>query len=751
MRTFGYTRDDIPSLDEWWPKAYPDPEYRQHIATAWQRHLDEARNTNTPFSPLEVNVLCKDGQTRTILASAASYNMTMQGTHLVILYDITERTRAEVELRESHERYSALFKDAQAVMLLVDPSTGTILEVNRAALKFYGYGSEQIQGMNIADINTLSPDEIHAEMERAKTEQRDHFFFSHRLASGEVREVEVHSGPFQYHDKTVLYSIVHDITARKQAEAKVEELLREQGAILGSDIVGMVRLRDRKFTWANTAFARMLGYTLEEIIGQPTHMVYSSDQAYMEFAEAAYPVIQRGEVFRAEIQYLRKDGTLAWFDIAGGLMFRASSDSIWSFVDITSRKFAEAELERHRHRLEAMVDDRTAALTIAKESAEAANRAKSTFLATMSHELRTPLNGIMGMTELAQRLATNPKQIDQLNKVKRASNNLLAIIKDVLDLSRIEADRLTLQRTDFTLGHVTNSVADLMRGLAAEKQLELRIDLAPEATDLDLHGDPQRLGQILINLVGNAIKFTPQGAVTVRANIVEETPTDVLLRFAVQDTGIGIAAADQQRLFLAFEQVDGSFNRKYGGTGLGLAISKRLAEMMHGEIGVDSQVGVGSTFWFTVRIAKTAAVPMPTAAALAARAELQARHAGAYILLAEDDALNQEIALGLLEEAGVVVHVAGDGAKAVEMAKRTRYDLILMDMQMPVMDGLEATRQIRRSTNNPEVPIIALTANVFPEDEARCLDAGMNDFIGRPVESQALLDAVLRWLTRPGE
>jgi signal transduction histidine kinase len=265
--------------------------------------------------------------------------------------------------------------------------------------------------------------------------------------------------------------------------------------------------------------------------------------------------------------------------------------------------------------LRRQVQERTAALSVAKEAAEAANRAKSTFLANMSHELRTPMNAIMGMTELALRRATDPKQIDQLNKSKLGAQRLLGIINDLLDISKIEAERLTLERVNFRLVEVMDNLSSLIGHKASDKGLKLHIDLPAGLPSLTLSGDPLRLGQILLNLASNAVKFTEQGAITLRAKLLEDHPTGVLLRFEVADSGIGISPEDQKRLFTAFAQADGSMTRKYGGTGLGLAISKRLAEMMGGEIGVESQPGQGSTFWFTVRLSKAscdAVSPAPT-------------------------------------------------------------------------------------------------------------------------------------------
>ncbi|HBZ57316.1 MAG TPA: hypothetical protein DEO88_18090 [Syntrophobacteraceae bacterium] len=360
------------------------------------------------------------------------------------------------------------------------------------------------------------------------------------------------------------------------------------------------------------------------------------------------------------------------------------------------------------------------------------------------------MNAIMGMNDLALRRATDPKQIDQLNKSKSGAQRLLAIINDILDISKIEAERLTLEHVPFKLDEVLENLMSMISHRADDKQLKILIDLAPSLHGLNLTGDPLRLGQILLNLTGNALKFTEQGSITVRAQLAEDRPADMLLRFEIQDTGIGISTEDQKRLFTAFEQADGSMTRKYGGTGLGLAICKRLVNMMNGDVGVQSQPGSGSTFWFTVRVGKAtdAVPPAPTFAQDSAETRLKTQYAGASILLAEDEPINQEVSRGLLEDLGLVVDVAEDGQQALALATQNPYALILMDMQMPVLNGVEATRAIRADSLNRQTPILAMTANAFDEDRQICLDAGMNDHIAKPVDPEVLYETLLNWMAR---
>ena len=406
------------------------------------------------------------------------------------------------------------------------------------------------------------------------------------------------------------------------------------------------------------------------------------------------------------------------------------------------------ELEESRGRLEERVAERTAELKRAKEAAEAASVAKSAFLANMSHEIRTPLNAVLGMAHLVRRSGVSVRQADQLDKIEKAGRHLLGIINNILDLSKIEADRLVLEERDFTLADMLKISLAAVEENARAKGLSLRVDIAgmPQA----LHGDPFRLGQALVNYLGNAVKFTSQGSITLRGRVVAEDPGGYLLRFEVSDTGIGMTPEQAARVFAAFEQADNSTTRRFGGTGLGLAINRLLARLMGGDVGVDSTPGGGSTFWITAHLGRgtpEAAGAAPPRSDAHAEERLRAEYGGRRVLLAEDDPINQEVARDLLENAGLAVDLAADGVEATRMAETQAYDLIVMDLQMPRMSGLEATQAIR--ARDAAVPILAMTASAFTEDRTRCLDTGMNDFIAKPVDPPQFYATLLRWLKAP--
>ena len=549
---------------------------------------------------------------------------------------------------------------------------------------------------------------------------------------------------------------VRDITTQKKSEEALNASEERYLLLLQHSPVGIFHFDTHLIlTFCNNRFAEIFGRQPDDYIG--LDLTRLNDVRILPAFNAALAG-QKG-VYEGEYRTTLTD-SVTWIS----LITSALKDSrgvitggIAILNDVSERHAAQQELERYRQNLEQLVLERTAQL-------QAANQAKSAFLANMSHEIRTPMNAIIGLTDLLRRDVAGEKRAERLDKISSAADHLLMIINDILDISKIEAGKMQLEMADFRLESVLDTVHGLIidkvraQGLALERQVDVNLPAA-------VRGDALRLGQILLNFASNAVKFTPQGSITLIAQNRGETPDGVRLRFAVADTGIGVSPEQQARIFSAFEQGDSSTTKVYGGTGLGLAISQRLAELMGGQVGVESRAGQGSMFWLELVLPvsigpaaqttvpeKVQASPAEAAGGVdvekhwAALADALRRRRSRRVLLAEDNPVNREVVIDLLGEVGISVDLAEDGQQAVAQAQNKEYDLILMDMQMPVMDGLEATRQIRALPGHAALPIVAMTANAFSEDRQRCLDAGMNDHVPKPVSGALLYETLLKWL-----
>ncbi len=673
-----------------------------------------------------------------------------------------------------------------------------------------------------------------------------------------------------------LIAVLEDITEERAMLDALRLSYEEQQAIFESAGAGMVLMKNRTVARCNRRMDELLGYDYGEQLGKPTRMWYPDEASYELVGSEGYKAVWRGDTDVREQLLVRKDGSTFWARMSARAVDTAdrSKGTVSIIEDITTERAAVQAIRK------------------AQEMAEDAARIKADFLANMSHEIRTPMNAVMGMTHLVLKTDLTPRQYQYLSKIQDASKHLLGIINDILDFSKIEAGKMTLEHIEFELDKVLDNVVNLIAERAAAKGLELILNVDPRVPN-HLVGDPLRIGQVLINYANNAVKFTERGEIALQVRVSTESDNELVLHFSVQDTGPGISAEQQQQLFQSFQQADSSTTRKFGGTGLGLAIAKRLAALMDGSVGVESQPGQGSTFWFTARLGKGAEasrilVPEPDlrgrralvvddndstreviaemlrsmtfvvgmagsgkeavqeiqraktahepyeivfldwqmpgmdgistareirrlpldtpphlimvtahgreeihkraeqvgiedvltkplnpsllfdtvmhalATAHLERAETTRPEAprasqaltaiqGARILLVEDNALNQEVATAFLQELGLEVDIADNGRIAVDKVKAGRYDAVLMDMQMPVLDGLAATREIRKLPGQDHLPILSMTANALAEDRQRCIEAGMNDHMTKPIDPELLSSKLLQWIRPRGQ
>jgi len=701
------------------------------------------------------------------------------------------RRRTEAALRSSEKRFRQLFQLAPLPLALLE-KTGVVIDSNRSFYNVFQYTPAEMVSLHEWRLLAYPDPEYRALMVRTW----DDAAVEARKTGGAIGPMESRVQCRDGKVRTMMISGItvgneflatfFDVTARKAAEdallvtqaaaleeqrsarvaanslleyaqaarvraenasASLHELSQavEQSpdSILMCDLHGVVE-------YVNAACLRATGYRRDELVGANVDMLRSGNSRKEDMV-AIHQRLLNGESWKGEVVSRRKDGS-EFIEFAIISPVRHADGRIRRFVevreDITEKKRLREELDRHRHHLEELVVSRTFELEAARALADAANQAKSAFLANMSHEIRTPMNAIIGLNYLLRQDQLTAPQNARLTKIDTAAHHLMLILNDILDLSKIEVDRLELEHTDFPLAAVLGDVCTLVAEQARAKGLTLQVH--HDRVPMWLRGDPTRVRQAMLNFVGNAVKFTEHGTISLRAQLLEESAAGLLIRFEVQDTGIGIAADQLPKLFASFTQADPSTTRRFGGTGLGLAITRRLARLMGGDAGGTSTPGQGSTFWFTVRLQRGQPAGRRTAperklddAAIA----LSREHAGARVLLAEDNPINREVALELLRRVNLSVDTAENGREALEKIRNNRYDLVLMDVQMPEMDGLVATGAIRAQPEHADLPILAMTANAFDEDRRACLAAGMNDFVPKPVVPKDLYVSLLRWLS----
>jgi PAS domain S-box-containing protein len=656
-------------------------------------------------------------------AAALPWRGGIDALPLVALALLASLVYALSSVRRSQALLSHLVVTSPDVITLSDIETGRYAMVNDTFLRLTGYSAHEVIGRTAFDIGLWADLDDRAQMvaairERGAVRNMPAEFVA---KSGERTSMLVSAARFAMDGRGYLVVSARDVTQNER-----ERLERE--AILKNASIGIALTRDQAFVLVNPVFEQMFGWREGSLVGQPGRAVWPSDEAYAALGRTVGPRLARGEQVEIEVTMARHDGsTFLCRLLAHAVDPTRPSDggTIWIAEDVTQRRHVEEALAK------------------ARDDAEAASRAKSAFLANTSHEIRTPLNGLVGLARLARAPSVDDARRRQyLEQISESAETLSAVISDILDLSKIESGKLHVESVPFNLPRM---LATLQRGyaaLAAERDLAFELQVDPEVPTTVL-GDPVRVRQILSNFLANALKFTARGGVGV---VVEMLHGDTL-RFEVHDSGPGIDAQTQARLFHPFTQADESTTRRFGGTGLGLSICRELASLMGGTVGVASEPGAGSCFWAQLKLPATQA---PASVSCFGALELGPL-VGAKVLMVEDNAVNMMIAVALLQQWGIEVVQASDGEQAIAAVERAAavdqpFDVVLMDVQMPVMSGYEATTILRRHYDAQALPIVALTAAALISEREAALAAGMNDFLTKPIDAQRLRDTLVRWI-----
>lgn len=629
--------------------------------------------------------------------------------------DITDRKIAE----EGLKRYKILSENIRDIIQFID-NEGNIIDVNEASLASYGYTYEEFLKLNIRNLRAEGS--ITSELLEKCYKEGISYETVHYRRDKSTFPVEISAKGAVIGDKRVIVSIIRDITERKQTEDALRESEEKFRSLFNNAMDAIFfyetnsDFKDEKFIEVNDVACKCLGYTREELQNMSFDDLIAEESK--ESAKKIVKVLQKDKFGIFELNHRTKDNRSIPVEVSVHVFNQNGKDVALSIVrDVTQRKATENSLKT------------------AKEEAEVANRTKSEFLANMSHEIRTPINGIVGMVDLTLLTQLNSEQKENLMVIKSCAKSLLKVINDILDFSKMEAGKLIIEKINFDIKSLVEETIKFHLPHATKKDIKLNFALS-KAIPQFVVGDPGRLQQILNNLISNAIKFTENGEVWIKVDKIKTEDNKVELQFVVEDNGIGIAEDNIGKLFRSFSQLDGSITRRFGGTGLGLAISKQLSEMMGGRLWGESEKGIGSKFYFTLKFDIGTRVETQTIEAV----KLKKIEIPYKLLLVEDDKINKMVITRILKELGYSVDTASNGLEAVEICKKNSYDVILMDIQMPIMDGIEATRRIREK--DKQTPIIAITAYALKGDRERFLAQGMNEYVSKPIETDELFSVI---------
>ncbi len=652
-----------------------------------------------------------------VLALATMLLSIVLGLVTISALNIRQQSGTEKELKESEQKYRELSLQLPQTTFELD-ALGNLVFINRFGSQVFGYTHDDLAaGLNILQIVAEEDKErVSQDINLAMQGNAQAREYRLKKKDGSTFPAIAYSIPIVKEGRTVgLRGIFLDISERKRTELALKESENKFRVLAEKSLVGVYIVQDWKFKYVNPRFAEMFGYSVEEMISKmgPRDIASADDLEKIADGIQDKLVGENGPLYY-EIIGITKKGDLVNILVFGSMTSYESSPAVvGTALDITERKHIEEDL------------------MIAKEAAEAAARAKSEFLANMSHEIRTPMNAVIGMTSLILETDLNLEQKEYLETIKNSGKALLSIINDILDFSRIESGKIDLECHPFILSSCIEEALKLISTLASEKGLELHYTAEGDISEV-IAGDKSRIRQVLVNLLSNAVKFTQKGEIEVRAKASKLADDNYEIQFSVRDTGIGISQETLDRLFQPFSQADASTSRKYGGTGLGLAISKRLVELMGGRIWVESVEGKGSTFYFTIQ-AKKSTIPVNKALPVFMHQDHPKQTRELSILLAEDNMVNQRMAILMLKKLGYNADKVANGLEVLLALESKSYDLILMDVQMPEMDGLQATREIRRRWPLGGPKIVALTAHAIAGDREKCLEAGMDDYLCKPI------------------